>query len=384
MEKILQISAIEYKQFLDCHPINDFLISENMGEKMAVEGWDVIYLGYYENEEMKAACKVATYKLMKIFKYGFTPRGFVIDYDDEELFRRFTSALKKYLNSLKVVYLETDPSIQYRIHNQDGDVIDDSFNKQYIDLFINNGYQHLPLWTGYKEGKNNRWVSYLDLKDKTYQQIFKGYSSRAVRNVKLARKYKLQVEELTIDDIDIFLNMEHETAKRQNFESMSKLYFTDMQKYFPENFKYYVVYGLKSDILEVLNSENDKSDALQQKMDVINACNEEKIYMAAIVNIEYGNKMLYLAGASKYDYRGFRGPFILHDEIIHQCIDKQLDEYDFYGISGLFNEEDEGYGVYQFKKGFGSNVREYIGNFILPIKPIPYLIFKTFKKKYLY
>ena len=40
----------------------------------------------------------------------------------------------------------------------------------------------------------------------------------------------------------------------------------------------------------------------------------------------------------------------------------------FYGISGNFKKENNPlYGVYEFKRGFGGNVIEYIGEFTLPI-----------------
>ena len=39
----------------------------------------------------------------------------------------------------------------------------------------------------------------------------------------------------------------------------------------------------------------------------------------------------------------------------------------FYGITGDFDPKNKYYGVYEFKKGFGGNVIEYIGEFELEV-----------------
>ena len=54
--------------------------------------------------------------------------------------------------------------------------------------------------------------------------------------------------------------------------------------------------------------------------------------------------------------------------------------YNFYGISGYFKEGEEGYGVFDFKRGFNAVVEEYIGNFILPVEPTEYKLYRKLKK----
>ena len=62
--------------------------------------------------------------------------------------------------------------------------------------------------------------------------------------------------------------------------------------------------------------------------------------------------------------------------------------YDFFGISGKTDESDPLYGLYRFKKGFGGEFTEFIGEFDYVISPLGYWIwtkllpeFKKFKKK---
>ena len=66
--------------------------------------------------------------------------------------------------------------------------------------------------------------------------------------------------------------------------------------------------------------------------------------------------------------------------MIQEAIDEGYDLYNFYGISGYFRKDEEGYGVFDYKRGYNAVVREYIGNFILPCKPFIFNLqqFKTY------
>ena len=45
--------------------------------------------------------------------------------------------------------------------------------------------------------------------------------------------------------------------------------------------------------------------------------------------------------------------------------------YNFYAINNTLDKNDSQYGIYQFKRGFGGHVIEFIGEFILPVdKPL--------------
>ena len=84
-------------------------------------------------------------------------------------------------------------------------------------------------------------------------------------------------------------------------------------------------------------------------------------------------------------YKEFLSFYTIHWELIKYAIKNGYKKYNFYGISGDFkNKEDELYGLYDFKRGFGGNVEEYIGEFDLIINKPMYLLYqngyKTYKK----
>ena len=67
--------------------------------------------------------------------------------------------------------------------------------------------------------------------------------------------------------------------------------------------------------------------------------------------------------------------------MIQQAIKKGYTYYNFYGISGYFNEGEQGYGVFDYKRGYNAIVTEYIGNFVLPIQKPIFNIYKKLKKE---
>ena len=56
-------------------------------------------------------------------------------------------------------------------------------------------------------------------------------------------------------------------------------------------------------------------------------------------------------------------------EMIKYAKSLNLKTYNFYGVTGVFTEDAEDYGVLKFKKGFNAHIEEYIGDFILPLSP---------------
>lgn len=122
--------------------------------------------------------------------------------------------------------------------------------------------------------------------------------------------------------------------------------------------------------LEALHKREVEAKKLQEEY-------KEELPLAAAMYITYGNEKVYLMSGSNDTYKSFRGPYALQWHMIQKAIDEHLDYYNFYGISGLFHPGDEGYGVFDFKRGFNAKVVELVGNFILPIHPI---LFKLYNR----
>lgn len=52
------------------------------------------------------------------------------------------------------------------------------------------------------------------------------------------------------------------------------------------------------------------------------------------------------------------------------------------GVSGVVDESHPQYGLYRFKKGFGAEFTEFIGEVYLPFKPLTHKLYKFSEKAF--
>ena len=61
---------------------------------------------------------------------------------------------------------------------------------------------------------------------------------------------------------------------------------------------------------------------------------------------------------------------------------KKKEIYDFRGVSGVVDELHPQYGLYRFKKGFGAEFTEFLGEIYIPFKPLTYSAYKFSEKMF--
>ena len=101
-----------------------------------------------------------------------------------------------------------------------------------------------------------------------------------------------------------------------------------------------------------------------------------------IFDIDYGNKVWYLYGASSNEHRNLMPNYLLQWEGIKYALSQGKDIYDFRGVSGVLDETHPQYGLYRFKTGFckKQGIEEYIGKINKIYKPYSYYKLVTLKK----
>lgn len=411
--RINTINIQQYSEYLDTVDTAVFQQSPFHAKKFEHDGWSVEFIQASQENEVYATCMLAYLPLMKVFKYCYVARGFLADYKDKDKLVKFTSSLKQYLKKKNVVYLETDPEIDLVQRDKDGNVVENGFNNyDVVENLKSGGFLQLPLKQGYDLSKECRFCSSIDLRGKTSDEIFNEFSSATRRNTRTAQKYNVHIRTLNVDQLHILDSMEKETSARQDFEAMSLDYFKNLYTFYGEEHVETLLSYLDLDEYEQKikkeynttltsiektkaflekNPGNEKKekrlktdetylDSLEKKISHIQELKDtygKEVPLACCLFIKYGHEIVYLVGSSNYEQRDFRGPYAIHWHMIQEAIKEGYDFYNFYGISGYFEPGKEGYGVFDFKRGYNAVVHEYIGNFILPCKPF---IFKIYNK----
>ena len=414
--KIRQLTVQEYEEFLKQRTHVNFLQSVMEYRKLQSDNQNKEIIGFVDEDVIYGAGILVYTRYAKLFYKCYVPRGFVFDYKDKKRLEEATVELKKYLKKKKVAVLTMDPDIVLNYRDRDGNVI--RTDHEVEENLKSTGYIQLPLTSGYDYNWQCRFVSVLDLKDKSEDEMFEEFPYHTKRHIRCNEKYCVKTRELGRKDLPILDEMEKKTCERQKFESMDLDYYKQLYDAFGEDrvklvYSYLDIeeYGtrIQSEFHQISknivvtraflekNPGNTKKetklmkdleyyDSLEKKLNQIDTLRERygnEVPLSCALFIHYNNEMIYLVGASEYEHRMFKGPYATQWYMIRKAIELGCTRYNFYGISGCFKPDEEGYGVFDFKRGFNATVEEYIGNFVLPVKPAVFRLYESLRNNHM-
>ena len=109
--KIKELNLIEFDNFAQTFNIGTHYQSSSYALLMAEMGYDYDLIGYIDElGVIKATALILIKKIGISQKYGYSPRGFLIDYFDYNLLESFTKDLKKYYEK-KLTFIKINPEI---------------------------------------------------------------------------------------------------------------------------------------------------------------------------------------------------------------------------------------------------------------------------------
>lgn len=377
-------------------------------------GVETYLVGVKNGEEIRAACLVTLAPVMKIYKYAYTNRGPVMDYNDEEVFKTFFNGLTSFLKTKKVMYVRVDPYEVMNERDHEGKITKDMGIRYIFDYFNDQGFTHDGFTTGFDPIIQVRWHSVLDLENKTPKELLDNMDSLRKRNIKKAEKLGLHIKFLELEEIDVFRKFMKDTSEMKSFVDRDDEFYISRKKYFKDNVLIPMVYvdledytaSTKADKEKLEKNidkarkvvEKDPANEKQQKKianltEQLNNINDKlsegenllsehgkELPVASAYYFVTPHEVVYLAGGSDNRYRHFAGSYLIQWKMINYALEHNIDLYNFYGISGDFSEHAEDYGVIQFKKGFNAKVNEYVGDFIKPINKQAYAIYQGLNK----
>ena len=388
----------EYRKFYDSNSQSSFMQSVELGH-LKKEYGDIVHLvGIKKNKKVVAASLLLESKTILNKSMFYAPRGLIVDYHDFDLISFFVTKIKKYIKNHHGFTLTIDPNVIYRKRSSDGDILGNG-----DDLSVNNlkklGFKHFGFNT-YLETRQARWAYLLEL-DEDYETKKSKFSKSTRKNIESTYKKGLQVRVGHIDDLNVMTEIFEITAKRKDFFYRSLDYYKKMYKNMKDLMTIYIAY-LNPDVYlehtkklleeeKVKNKENtlkfDKdnvgnklrnqkktSDALIEKYEKelkraekFKEENPKGKDIGCLLSIRSGNEYLTLSSGVLVDYKDFTPKYQMYEKHIEDAYKEGFKYCNFYGITGDFDPKNKYYGVYEFKKGFGGNVIEYIGEFELEV-----------------
>ena len=404
----------EFRKFYNSYENSSFMQSVELGNLKKMYNQEVHLVGVKDKKKVIAAALLLSSKALFSKKTFYSPRGLMVDYHNYKLLNFFVNNLKKYIKNNGGFVLTIDPCIIYRERLANGD-IKDIENDVRDDLTIENlkklGFVHHG-FNIYLDALQARWCYRLKL-DQDIDIIKNNFSKSVRKNIESTYKKGLQVRIGNIDDLDKMTEIFDITAKRKDFFSRSLDYYKKMYSAMSDLMTIYIAYLDPNIYLEhsinALNEERNHLKEIEMKFNKDNVGNKlknekttclnrlEKLELelekaerfkedypdgkdiGCLLSIKSGNEYLTLSSGVLEEYKSFTPKYQMYDYHIKDAYKYGFKYCNFYGITGDFNKDNKYYGIYEFKKGFGGNVIEYVGEFELEITKFNKL-YKLLKK----
>ena len=105
--QLIALTPKQFKEFATKHPQISFHQTKEWGELKQENGWKYHLLGLVDDKKnIKAGCLLLS-KMTPIKRNMFySPRGFLIDYQDFDLLSEFTEKIKEYVKKEKGIFIK--------------------------------------------------------------------------------------------------------------------------------------------------------------------------------------------------------------------------------------------------------------------------------------
>ncbi len=410
MNRLIELNEKIYDEYVMNHPFKShFLQSYAWGQFAKKEKKQTpFYVGLVNNNnEILGAALLLQKHLPLGLSYFYSPRGFVIDFSDKQLLTEFSLKVIEFVKSKKGIFLKIDPDIIWKEENYKGEKIDGKYDsKKIFDDLKQIGFKHLGFTKNF-ETTQPRYTFRIDLENKL-EDIESRFSKTVKQRINKGTNLGTEVRIGTIDDVKEFSHLMDMTEDRKDFVSHD-------YKYYKSLYEIYNKYGTMNlfigsintkkvikgyskekkeleEKLKILNTKDNLSTANQKRKKEyemrIDKLNEyiceyklaqeqygDVITLNSHAIIEYGDKAWTLYAGNHNVLTSSQSNYKVYYEHIKYCHDKGIKYYDHFGTIGDLESKNPRYGLHIFKKSFGGNYIEFIGEFDYVINPFMYFFF---------
>ena len=376
--KLVELNKNEFKTFVDKSEQVTFHQTRNWGILKKSNGWHPYYVGLDNKGQIKAAALILSKDVPMIKKrIMYSPRGFIINYKDLELLRVFTREIRKFAESKNVIFVRIDPYVMYKERDINGDLVEGGIdNSRVVDNLKELGYQHFG-FNLMQEALQPRWMHVINTEGKTLDEVMAGFESKTRQIIRKNERNGIHTREIKENELPLFKEIMQQTSERRDFLDRPLSYYEEMWKAMHNDgiLKIMIAY---IDFDEYLENTTREKEKIEKEMNDRQTKNEygHKLNLGAILFLIYGNEVLSLFGGSLEKFMNFQSAYTLHFEGIKYAVEHGYKRYNFYGITGDFSKDNPLYGLYLFKKSFGGEVVELIGEFDLIINKFWYTMYQ--------
>lgn len=394
--ELRELSKKEFDAYALNHPLGSFQQTSSWGRFMEEDKFHAYYIGGFIKEKIVGASLLLSYERKKEIRIFYAPRGFLIDYKNEELLKEFTEEVKMFIIEKHGIILKIDPYILVRDRDSEGNIIEGGVYNDFVEVNLTNvGFIKV------NDKIQPKWLSRINLKDKSLEDVFNSFSPKGRQTVRRNEKLGFKVRDLDFKNIDKFIDITDEEHKKYRIITPTKTFYEDLRRCFTDKFlQFKEVYFKKDEVISnidkmiadvikekkvrVDNYHNSKMTEeyfvdkeledeeeikrLERLKEYFSKCDDD-VSMGIYMFIITPNEVVALNGGIKEEYNKLDASYTLHYEMIKYAIDNGYKYYNLYEIGNINDPNNKLKSSYNYKKNFGGEVVELVGEYDLIIDP---------------
>ena len=390
---IKELSLMEFSEYSKDNIIGNYYQSINYAMLKAEEGYEYEFIGLVDNTDIIAASLILYKKIGNTF-YGYSPRGFLIDYSNPIILEKFTNLIKDYYKKKNFTFIKINPEIAIG-----------KLNKNTLNFEYNENYNVINNLNrcGYKKLKSNLYFESLLPRINAIvnlQELNVTNFTKNTRNkIKKAIRKGLTLEKAGQDKIPILTNFLKGNLSKDLY------YYNDLYNVFNKsddvdfflvkvdykkyliNSQHYYNNELNNNIYlnnkmvdknnsSVINAKMQSDKALlAYKNDIAEASKylntNIETYVAGAIVIKYNNRITIQFSGFDRELKRYSANYFLYFAIL-AYYQQDFKYADLNGITADFDKNNPYHGLNRFKMGFNPDIYEYIGEFDLVINENTY------------
>ena len=410
MLRLKNLEKEKFDKFVENHKTKShFLQSLAWGEfAKAKKNLTPHYLGLVDDDDkIVGATLLLEKKLPLNMCYFYAPRGFVLDYNKKEIVREMTSKVRDFAKNKKAIFIKIDPDIIKTSFNY---LNEETPNPNFDDIFNtlkSCGFKHLGFTKNF-ETMQPRYTFRVNL-EQSSEDIESHFSKTTKQRIAKAKKIDTEVIIGDKSDLKEFYHLMTLTENRKDFISYNEDYYNTLYEVFNGNksskatlFLGKLIFDKTIDALEknlkdiynqisILPIDNLSKSAkaklaelTKQKENLTTDIKKYKDYkevygdeivLSAHMIIEYGDKAWVLYAGNHNVLSETYVNYNTYYEHLKYCKEKGIKIYDQFGTIGDLSKDNPRLGLHEFKKKFGGDYVEFIGEFDLVTNKLMYFVF---------
>lgn len=391
MYKLKELTNDEFDEFSKNYNISTVYQTSQYALTMNNQDYDSILLGLVDSNDIIQAAALILITNNRKFKFAYSPRGYLIDYRNEELVTLFTRFIKEYLNKNNVVTLKINPPIFKTIYYiKENNIYKNNYYDHILNFLISLGYKHLG-YNSYFEGIRPRFEAVINL-ESDEKDIFDNLKRELKTKIRNAKKTGIKIIKGNDNDLNILYD-QIKIKYPRNFK-----YLEDTYKFFKKNnsidFYYTKLDTVKylqetgksleekeNEVLKINNkiqSNNSSNKNISKKMNMdldvykynkqlVEATKLLKEYPDGLITssaliAKYKDEVTLLIDGHNKLYKNLNAKHLLIWELCKIYKKEGYKKFNLGGIANINIDDNKYKGLNNFKQSFNPYIIEYMGD----------------------